>query len=149
MTMIFVNLPTSDLERSKAFYVALGCTINPNFTDENAAAIAWSDDILFMILTREFFATFTEKTIADPTTSLQTIVALSRDSRADVDAIVEAGLAAGGSKARDPEDYGFMYQRSLHDPDGHLLEFTYMDPVAAEMGPEAFVAEFGESGGQA
>lgn len=141
MTMIFVNLPTSDLERSKAFYVALGCTINPNFTDENAAAIVWSDDILFMLLTREFFSTFTEKTVVDPATSLQAIIALSRDTRADVDATVEAGLAAGGSKARDPEDYGFMYQRSLHDPDGHLLEFTYMDPAAAAVGPEAFMEQ--------
>lgn len=141
MTMIFVNLPTSDLERSKAFYVALGCTINPNFTDENAAAFVWADDIYFMVLVREFFKTFTEKTVVDPATSIQSIISLSRDSRADVDAIVEAGLAAGGSKARDPEDYGFMYQRSIHDPDGHLLEFTYMDPEAAEIGPEAFMEQ--------
>lgn len=141
MTMIFVNLPTSDLERSKAFYTALGCTLNPNFTDENAAALMWSDDIVFMVLTRDFFSTFTEKTVVDPATSIQTILALSRESRADVDAVVEAGLAAGGSKARDPEDYGFMYQRSLHDPDGHLLEFTYMDPEAAAVGPEAFMEQ--------
>lgn len=141
MTMIFVNLPTSDLERSKTFYTALGCTINPNFTDENAAALMWSDDIFFMVLTREFFSTFTEKMVVDPATSLQAIIALSRDTRADVDATVEAGLAAGGSKARDPEDYGFMYQRSIHDPDGHLLEFTYMDPAAAAVGPEAFMEQ--------
>lgn len=141
MTMIFVNLPTSDLERSMAFYTALGCMLNPNFTDENAAALMWSDDIVFMVLTRDFFSTFTEKTVVDPATSIQTIVALSRESRADVDAVVEAGLAAGGSKARDPEDYGFMYQRSLHDPDGHLLEFTYMDPEAAAVGPEAFMEQ--------
>lgn len=141
MTMIFVNLPTSDLERSKAFYTALGCTLNPNFTDENAAALMWSDDIVFMVLTRDFFSTFTEKTVVDPATSIQTILALSRESRADVDAVVEAGLAARGSKARDPEDYGFMYQRSLHDPDGHLLEFTYMDPEAAAVGPEAYMEQ--------
>lgn len=140
MTMIFVNLPVSDLERSKTFYTALGCTINPNFTDENAAAIVWSDEILFMLLTRKFFATFTDKTVVDPASNIQTIVALSRESNAEVGAIVEAGLAAGGSKARDPEDYGFMYQRSLHDPDGHLLEFTYMDPEAAAVGPEAYMA---------
>lgn len=141
MTMIFVNMPTSDLERSKAFYVALGCSINPKFTDENAAAIVWTDDIIFMMLTRDFFANFTEKTVVDPAQGLQAIIALSRDSRADVDAIVEAGLAAGGSKARDPEDYGFMYQRNLHDPDGNLLEFTYMDPQAAEVGPEAYMEQ--------
>ena len=144
MSMIFVNLPVRDLEQSKAFYVALGCTINPNFTDENAAAAAWSDDIYFMLLTHDFFATFTEKSLVDPTSSIQTIIALSCDSNADVDAKVEAGLMSGGSKARKPEDYGFMYQRSMHDPDGHLLEFTYMDPEAAAIGPEAYMEKHGD-----
>lgn len=141
MSMVFINLPVSALERSTAFYVALGCTINPKFTDENAACAVWSDEIYFMLLTRDFFATFTEKTLVDPATHVQAIIALSCESRADVDRVVDAGLAAGGSRARDPEDYGFMYQRSVHDPDGNLLEITYMDPAAAEMGPDAYLAE--------
>jgi len=142
-TSIFVNFSSSDLERSKAFYTALGCDINPNFTDENAACIVWDENIYFMVLTKEYFSTFTDKTIIDAATSAQVSLALSRDSREDVDAILAAGLAAGGSEPRPVQDYGFMYSRDLDDPDGNSLGFLYMDPVAAEKGPEAYLAEQG------
>ena len=141
MTKVFVNLPTSDLERSKAFYTAIGCEINPLFTDENAACVVWSDDIYFMMLKPEFFATFTDKPIVDPETSLQVSVSFTRDSREDVDRIIELGLANGGTEPRPAQDYGFMYSRDLNDPDGNSLGFLYMDPVAAEKGPEAYLAE--------
>ena len=142
-TSIFVNFSSSDLERSKAFYTALGCDINPNFTDDNAACIVWDENIYFMVLTKEYFSTFTDKTIIDAGTSAQVSIALSRDSREAVDAILEAGLAAGGSEPRPVQDYGFMYSRDLDDPDGNSLGFLYMDPVAAEKGPEAYLAEQG------
>lgn len=143
MTKIFVNLPTADLERSKAFYTALGCELNPLFTDENAACIVWSEDVFFMVLTREYFGTFTEKTVVDAKESAQVLVALSRDSRDDVDAILAAGLAAGGIEPKDAQDYGFMYSRDLEDPDGNVLEFLYMSEQAGEQGPEAYLAEQG------
>jgi len=141
MTMIFVNVPSSDLERSKAFYTALGCTINPLFTDENAACVVWDENIYFMVLTREFFATFTDKAVADTATTAQALIAFTRDSRDEVDAVVSAGLAAGGVEPRPAQDVGFMYSRDLEDPDGNVLEFLYMDPHAAEVGPEAHAAE--------
>lgn len=137
MTKLFVNLPTSDLERSKSFYTALGCEINPLFTDENAACVVWSEDIFFMILTREYFATFTDKQVVDASGSAQALLAFSRDTREDVDAIVAAGLANGGSEPKAPQDLGFMYSRDLEDPDGNVLEFLYMAPEAAENGPDA------------
>ncbi|UYO97338.1 glyoxalase [Microbacterium sp. M28] len=142
-TKVFVNLPTADLERSKAFYTALGCDINPLFTDENAACIVWSDDVFFMVLTREYFGTFTDKQVVDAKSAAQVLVALSRDSREDVDDVLTKGLAAGGTEPRDAQDYGFMYSRDLEDPDGNVLEFLFMDPAAAEQGPEAFMAEQG------
>ena len=142
-TKVFVNLPTADLERSKAFYTALGCDINPLFTDENAACIVWSDDVFFMVLTREYFGTFTDKQVVDAKSAAQVLVALSRDSREDVDDVLTKGLAAGGAEPRDAQDYGFMYSRDLEDPDGNVLEFLFMDPAAAEQGPEAFMAEQG------
>ncbi|MGJ0204311.1 VOC family protein [Leucobacter sp. gxy201] len=141
--MIFVNLTTTDLERSKGFYTALGCEINPLFTDENAACIVWDERTYFMILTHAHFSQFTDKQIVDPRTSAQVIVALTRDSRAHVDATVEAGLAAGGSENGEPQDYGFMYQRSMEDPDGNIIEFNFMEPQAAEQGPEAYLDEHG------
>lgn len=143
MTKIFVNLPTADLERSKAFYTALGCDINPLFTDENAACVVWSEDVYFMVLTREYFSTFTDKQVADPKSTAQALVAISRDSREHVDETLAKGLAAGGTEPKDAQDYGFMYSRDLEDPDGNILEFLYMSEEAAEQGPEAYMAEQG------
>lgn len=142
-TMIFVNLPTDDLERSKAFYTALGCDINPLFTDENAASVVWSDDIYFMVLTRDYFATFTDKKIADTRLSAQALIAFTRESREDVDDVLEKGIAAGGSEPRPAQDHGFMYSRTLEDPDGNILEFLYMEPQAAEQGPDAYMESQG------
>jgi len=140
---IFVNFTTNDLDRSKAFYEALGYTINPMFTDDNAACVVLSDDIYFMVQTREFYATFTDKKIIDPHTEAGASIALSQDSREEVDAIIAKGLEAGGSEPRPAQDYGFMYSRDLEDPDGNMLSFLYMVPAAVEKGPEAYLAEQG------
>ena len=138
MTAMFVNLPVTDLERAKAFYTALGFTINPQFTDHNAACVVVEDGhSYFMILTREFFQTFTDLPIGDPAVSPTVATAIFLDSREAVDATVADGIAAGGAEPKPPSDYGFMYQRQLTDPDGNFIEFGWMDPVAAEQGPEA------------
>jgi predicted lactoylglutathione lyase len=140
-TNIFVSYPTADLDRSKSFYTALGATINPLFTDENAACFVWDENIYTMVLKREFFATFTDKQVADPATTAQMQVAFTRDTREEVDAAAEAGLAAGGSEPRPAQDLGFMYSRDLEDPDGNVVAFIYMVPEAAEQGPEAYLAQ--------
>ena len=139
MTAMFVNLPVTDLERAKAFYTALGFSINPQFTDHNAACVVVEDGhSYFMILVRDYFQTFTDLPIGDPAVNPSVATALFLDSREEVDAVAAAGLAAGGSEPRPASDYGFMYQRQLTDPDGNILEFGYMDPVAADQGPQAF-----------
>ena len=139
MTTMFVNWPVTDLERAKAFYTAVGFTINPLFSDHNAACVVVEEDhSYFMILVRDFFQTFTDLPIGDPAVSPTVATAIFLDSREAVDKTVADGLAAGGSEARPASDYGFMYQRQLTDPDGNILEFGYMDPVAAQKGPEAF-----------
>jgi predicted lactoylglutathione lyase len=139
-TNIFVSYPTDDLERSKAFYTALGATINPLLTDDNAVCLVWDANIFTMVLKREFFATFTDKQVGQAATTAQFQIAFSRDSREDVDAVIEAGLAAGGSEHGQVQDYGFMYARDLEDPDGNVVSFNYMEPEAVELGPEAYMA---------
>ena len=142
MTQMFVNLPVTDLDRAKAFYTAIGFTINPLFTDHNAACVVVEEDhSYFMILVREYFQTFTERPIGDPSAAVSVSTAVFLDSRDAVDASVASGLEAGGSEAHAAADYGFMYQRQLTDPDGNILEFGYMDPVAAQQGPEAFATQ--------
>ncbi len=142
MTQMFVNLPVTDLERAKAFYTAVGFSINPLFTDHNAACVVVEDGhSYFMLLVREFFQTFTDLPLGDPLVSPTTAVAIYVDSREAVDATVADGLSAGGSEDRPPSDYGFMYQRQLADPDGNIIEFGWMDPAAAEQGPEAVASQ--------
>ena len=139
MPQMFVNLPVTDLDRAKAFYTAIGFTINPMFTDHNAACVVVDDGHnYFMVLVREYFQTFTKLPIGDPSVSPSVSTAIMVDSREEVDVAVAAGLAAGGAEPQPATDYGFMYQRQLTDPDGNFLEFGWMDPVAAAQGPEAF-----------
>ena len=138
--MLFVNYAVTDLERAKAFYTAVGFTINPLFTDHNAACVVVEEDhSYFMIQTREFFQSMTELPIGDPAVSPTSGVAIFVDSREAVDAAVAAGVAAGGAEVGEPQDFGFMYQRGLTDPDGNVVDFGWMDPVAAAQGPEAFM----------
>jgi len=142
MPQMFVNLPVTDLERAKAFYTALGFTINPLFSDHNAACVVVEDGHnYFMILVREYFQTFTDLPIGDPAVNPTVSTALFLDSREAVDKAVTDGIAAGGSEPRTASDYGFMYQRQLTDPDGNLIEFGWMDPTAAAQGPEAFAEQ--------
>lgn len=138
MPQMFVNFAVTDLDASKAFYEALGFSINPMFSDHNAACVVIEDGhSYFMIHTREYFQTFTELPIGDPKVSPTSSIAIFVDSRDAVDQAVEAGIAAGGTQPQEATDHGFMYQRGLADPSGNILDFGWMDPAAAAGGPEA------------
>ncbi len=131
MTAIFVNLPVADLERSTAFYSALGLEPNPAMSDHNAACfVVEQDHSYLMLLTREFFQTFTDLPIGDPAKNPTVSTAIFLDTRDAVDETLSAGLRAGGVEPHEASDYGFMYQRQLNDPDGNVLEFGWADPAA-------------------
>lgn len=130
--MIFVNLPVTNLAASTRFYEAIGCVKNDMFSDDNASSMVWSDTITFQLLTHGHFANFTSRPIADAQATCQVLLALTRDSRADVDAIAEAaGKTGGTADVRDVTDMGFMYNRAFADPDGHIFEAVWMDMEAA------------------
>jgi predicted lactoylglutathione lyase len=128
-TKIFVNLPVKDLDRSVAFFTTLGYSFNAQFTDENATCMVISDDIYAMLLVEPFFQTFTPKSIADAKATTEVLVALSMESRDEVNRIVEAAFAAGGHPVREPQDHGFMYGWAFEDLDGHIWEHLWMDPA--------------------
>lgn len=130
--MIFVNLPVTDIPRSRKFYQALGYSINEQFSDATAASVVVSDTIYFMILNHERFQGFATKPLADPAKTTAVMVALSQDSRAAVDAFAEAALAHGGAELKPAQDHGFMYIRTMADPDGNVLEPMWMDPAAVQ-----------------
>ncbi|MCC7254183.1 VOC family protein [Hyphomicrobium sp.] len=130
--MIFVNLPVSDLAAATRFYGAIGCEKNEQFSDHQSSSMVWSDSITFQLLATDYFATFTPKKIADAKATSEVLIALSCDSREDVDATVDAGAKAGGeADIRERQELGFMYNRCLADPDGHIFEFIWMDTSAA------------------
>ncbi len=137
---LFLNLPVADLERSKAFFSSLGFSYHPGFTDENAACMLVGEHASVMLLTREFFAQFSHRPVGDPATSALALFCFGVSSREEVDAVSAAALAAGGTEADGAEDHGFMYARSFFDLDGHGWQVMWMDPVAAERGPEAVAA---------
>jgi predicted lactoylglutathione lyase len=128
---LFLNLMVKDLKKSMDFFGALGFTFNPKFTDDKAACMLIGEDAFAMLLTEPFFRGFTKRQPAETATHTEALIALSCASRAEVDEMVNAAIAAGGTPAMEPQDHGFMYGRSFYDPDGHHWEAFWMDPAAA------------------
>jgi len=135
--MIFVNLPVKDLPRAKSFYEGLGFVNNPQFSDDTAACMIWSESIYVMILSHAKWMTFTSRPIA-PEGSSEVALCLFCESREEVHALTDAAAAHGGMvDVNPPEEHGFMMTRSVTDPDGHVWEFTWMDAAAVADGPPA------------
>ena len=132
--MIFVNLPVIDLDRAKTFYEALGFTNNAQFSDDNSACMVVSETINVMLLTHSKWAGFTSRPIP-PATSSEVMLAISCESREAVDRMNDAAAAHGGEADINPkQDLGFLYNRNLGDPDGHVWEAMWMDPLAIPSG---------------
>ncbi|MBL8789888.1 MAG: lactoylglutathione lyase [Rhizobiales bacterium] len=127
MSKIFVNLPVTNLSRSIAFYKALGFTQNLQFSDDTAACMVISEENYVMLLTHEKFRGFSDSPIPDAHSNTGLMIALERGSRDAVDATANAGLLAGGGEPRPAMDLGFMYNRTISDPDGHRWEPFFMD----------------------
>lgn len=124
--MIFVNLAVNDVDSSKKFFTELGYTINPQFSTDDCACVVISDTIIAMLLSKSRYQDFTKKTIADSTTTSETLLCLSAESRGKVDELVDKAVAAGGTAGR-TQDYGMMYGRAFDDLDGHTWEIMWMD----------------------
>jgi predicted lactoylglutathione lyase len=124
---IFINLAVKDIQKSMDFYTALGFSNNPQFSDDAGKCMVWSENIFVMIMTHGKFTTFATKPIADTKSNLAGLFSLSVDSIDDVNSILSKGLDAGGTEPSEMKDYGFMYQRTIEDFDGHTWEVFYMD----------------------
>ena len=130
--MLFVNIPTRNLDRSVAFFRKLGFDFNAQFTDDKAACLVLSDKSFVMILSDERFKDFARRPVNDEATHTAHLLCISAANRQDVDHVADTAIASGGAFAAEPMDYGFMYQRSFFDPDGHHWEVIWMDPQAAQ-----------------
>ncbi|MER8697004.1 VOC family protein [Mesorhizobium opportunistum] len=131
--MIFLNLPVRNLQAATNFYLAIGGTLNPQFSSDQASSIMFSDSIGVMLLTHQHYSQFTARQIGDPKRDSQMLIALTTDSRDEVNAVVERGVAAGGRADPNPaQDLGFMFNRHIEDPDGNVWEFLWMNPAAMQ-----------------
>jgi predicted lactoylglutathione lyase len=137
---IFVNVPVRDLKRAQTFFSSLGFDFNPKFTDDKGACMVVSDEGYVMLLAEPFFKTFTTRQVCDTSRQTEALVALSCESRNEVDELMKKAVAAGGREAMPAQDHGFMYGKSFYDLDGHHWEVLWMDPKAVELGPEAYMA---------
>jgi uncharacterized protein len=130
-TQIFISLPVQDVQKSTAFYEALGYTLNPQMSSDNASGIIISDTISVMLTTEEQFKQISPKPLSDAKKFCQVLLSLTCETREELDALVAKAVAAGGTKAHEPEDYGFMYQCGFYDLDGHGWGLTWMNPNQA------------------
>ena len=129
---LFVNLAVRDLARSMQFFSKLGFEFDPKLTDDKAACMTLSDQAYVMLLSEPFFRTFTNRELCDTTRETEGLYAITCESRAEVNDLVQAALAAGATRAMEPQDLGFMYGWSFYDPDGHHWEVFWMDPKATQ-----------------
>lgn len=129
-TQIFLNLPVADLAKSREFFKALGYSFNEQFSDDTAACVVISEHIYVMILTHAKFCEFSPNPICDTAEATEVLIALSCESREELEELVKKAVAAGGSTYAEPKDYGFMIQHSFRDLDGHCWELVYMEPGA-------------------
>ncbi len=129
---IFINLPVADVQRTVAFWKALGFSHHPQFTDDQAACIVISEEIYHMALSQAKWRTFTPKAICDTASAAEVSLCLSCASRAEVDDLIARAVAAGGSKEPQPTDHGFMYIQGFDDPDGHHWELVHMSDLGSE-----------------
>jgi len=127
-----VNLAVKDLDKSKAFFTALGFSFDPRFTNDQAASLIIAENNIYaMLMTEDFFRTFTPKTLVDARTSTEVLLCLSCESQEETDALVARAVAAGGTVPHPPEDHGFMYSYGFEDLDGHNWGLAYMRSMPA------------------
>lgn len=124
---IYINLPVKDLKQTRDFWTKLGFTFNEKFSDDKAICLVLNDGSMYaMLITPEFYQTFTNRPVADGTTT-QVLLAVEVDSKELVNTIVKTALENGASRYRESADHGWMYYDSFSDPDGHQWEIMYAD----------------------
>ena len=136
-SQIFINLPVKDLERSLNFYTKMGFTNNPQFSDDSGKCMVFSDEIFVMLLTHEKFKSFITRPITDVSKTTSALFSISVESLDRVNEISDNALSGGGKEPVEAKDYGFMQQRTIEDPDGHIWEIFYMDMSKFPQNPEA------------
>ena len=79
-SMVFVNFPVADVNRSVAFYEKLGFKKNEEFSTEEASSMVWDDTFWVMLLSHDFYKKFIkDKEIADNKKTSGALISFSMD----------------------------------------------------------------------
>lgn len=124
---LFINLAASDLKASTDFFLQLGFSFYPQFSDDTASCIVLSDDLYLMLLTNEKFVSFSPNPLINSHQQTEVLNCLSCHSKAEVDELVQKAVKVGGKTYNQPQDHGFMYAHGFQDLDGHVWELVYME----------------------
>ncbi len=126
---IYLNLPIKDINKTRDFWSKLGFSFNEQFSNDKAFCLVLNEGLIYaMLITHEMFTTFTNRPIADGTTT-QVLTAIQVDSKNEVDRIVKLALENGATRYRESADHGWMYYDCFADLDGHQWEVMYSDPT--------------------
>ena len=128
---LFINLAAGDLKASTDFFLQLGFSFHPQFSDASASCIVLSDDLYLMLLTNEKFVSFSPNPLINSHQQTEVLNCLSCHSKAEVDELVQNAVKAGGKTYNQPQDHGFMYAHGFQDLDGHVWELVYMEMLQA------------------
>lgn len=127
INQIYVNLPVKDVQKTKEFWTRLGFSVNDQMSNEKSVCVVMKEgQIYVMFLTEESFQTFSERPVPNGDTT-QVLVAISLDSRAEVDQVVNTALENGATQHEEPQDYGWMYHNSFWDINGHGWNVMFAD----------------------
>lgn len=127
MQQIFINIPVSNLNKSVEFYLALGFTTHPLFTDENQKCMRWSESIYVMLQSKQFFNSYLQKPLVDALKYQTPSHTLPVESNQKVNEMIEKGLQAGGTEPVPALNEDFMFLRSIEDLDGYLWGIMHLD----------------------
>jgi predicted lactoylglutathione lyase len=122
---LFVNLPVADVAAARAFYAALGLTIDERFSDEQTVCVVIAENIRIMLVAPPRFELFINGEVADPATT-EVLLAITATSRAEADDLLARALAAGATPWKPAMEQGPMYSVSFRDLDGHVLELVHL-----------------------
>lgn len=122
---LWINLPVKDLERSRAFFTALGF----ESTRDSPGMIGFTiGKVPVMMVEESQLEQYTQHKISDTTKGSEFLISVSAPDRAYVDGITEKIEAAGGTVYSEPNEIqGWMYGMAMVDPDGHRWNIIYMD----------------------
>ena len=128
-SMVFVNFPVEDVDKSVAFYEKLGFKKNEEFSTDEASAVVWDDTFWIMLLSHGFYKKFLkDKVIADNKKTSGALISFSVANADEVKKFANTAKENGGSYHE--VDMGMseeeMFSLEVQDLDGNTLEPVWM-----------------------